>query len=207
MMKLQSDILATASNNAMQKKHIHTIRSQINEEYPKLIKNKKVTKSTASHEWKLLFQYDASTYRSSISPSAIIQNKCGGLRSILMLFVAMNQIFCVYFYEPWNDKAYRQKNFFYWIGEYLNDGLHKTKFLNFTSKKFKCTYAYRGEGVFQYTPKKNSKSSKSNTLHKDYQVAFSWGDSRQNNLMLSNLKGIPMKALAVDKDQMPVSMC
>ena len=217
MMKINSKILSTSSNKPLQKKHIHSIRRLINEEYPKLtkkqnkIKNKNkssssimATSGALNHEWKLLFSYDIATFKGNISPSMILQNKCGGLRSILIIFVAMNQIFTCYFYEPWNEKAYRQKNFFYWIGEYLNDGLHKNKFENFTGKKFKCTYSYKGEIVAQYTPNKKEMDS---TLNKDYQIAFGFdSNTKLNNLILTNLKGIPIKALATEKDQIAVSM-
>ena len=218
MMKINSKILSTSSHKSLQKKHIHTIRRLINEEYPKLTKNrnrnKNKTKTTnfpsavLNHEWKLLFSYDMTQFNANISPSLIIQNKCGGLRSILLIFVAMNQIFTCYFYEPWNEKAYRQKNFFYWIGEYLNDGLHKNKFENFTGKKFKCTYSYKGEIVAQFTPNLSNNKQDNNTLNKDYQIAFSVGSTNKqiNNLILTNLKGVPIKTLANDKDNIPITM-
>ena len=56
----------------------------------------------------------------------------------------------------------------------------------------------------QYTPTKSGKLSKE--LNKDYTIAFTFDTSKQNTLVLTNLKGVPIKALVTEKDQIPISM-
>ena len=93
MLKLNSHILSTSTSNHLQKQHLLHIRRMIALEYPKF------AVSHGAQEWKSLFKYDVATYSSPIPAATILQSKCGGTRSILIIFVAQNQIFVVYFYE------------------------------------------------------------------------------------------------------------
>jgi len=204
MLKLDSHILSSSTNNHVQKQHIHYIRRLINSNYRRA-PEKGGKRLVFTQEWKSLFKYDVCNYESSISPAAILQHKCGGARSLLVLFVAQNQMFCVYYYEPWNEKAYRRKNWLYWIGEWVTDKMHPNKFGNFCGQKFNCSYSYKGEVVAKYSPS-GARRTSSKELNKQYMVAFSFGTSRHNTLILTNFDGASIKALATEKDQIPVSM-
>lgn len=159
MLKLDSRILSTSTSNHAQKQNIHHIRRLINSNYRHALDNDK--RLVFTQEWKSLFKYDVSTYSSSISPATILQNKCGGTRSLLILFVAQNQMFCVYYYEPWNEKAYRRKNWLYWIGQHLHDKIHSNKLSVCTIHSFTGSLFLISEYV---SPLKNGKEPLSDSV-------------------------------------------
>jgi len=207
MLKLNSRVLSTSTSKSLQKQHLRQVRQLILEEYNLQKGSKKRYEFT--QRWTSLFRYDVATFSSTSSPSAILQSVCAGARSLLILFVAQNQMFCIYYYKPWSDKAYRQKignNWLYWIGEHLHDNLHKNKFEPLSGKKFDCTYAHKGEIVASYKQtKEGAKVGKESK--KDCSLGFQWATSNQHTLILSNLKGIFRSLLAADrKDQVQVSM-
>ena len=78
------------------------------------------------------------------------------------------------------------------------------RFEKFSGKKFRCSYSYKGEIVAQHSPTRHGKSGSSKDLNKAYSLGFSFGG--KNTLILTNLDGMSIKALATEKDQIPVSM-